>query len=558
MPQTIHNPILRGFNPDPSIIRVGDDYYIATSTFEWYPGVQIHHSRDLIQWRLLTRPLRRPSQLNLLGDADSCGVWAPCLSYADGVFYLIYTEVKRYGRTTTGGTSGASLRDFHNYLVTGTSIEGEWSDPIYLNSSGFDPSLFHDDDGRKYLLNMLWDHRPGHNRFAGIILQEYSEPEQALTGPRHLIFEGTSLGFTEGPHLYKRAGYYYLLTAEGATGWGHAVTLARARQLTGPYELHPDKQILTSRHRPDLELQRAGHADLVETQTGETYLVHLCGRPLPNRGRCVLGRETAIQKMKWSADGWLRTADESGLPAMTVIAPELPAHLSDSATDARGKFTSARDDFDAPELPIDFQWLRSPWPEELFSLTARRGFLRLYGRESIGSQFRQALVARRQQAHCYSAATLIDFEPENYQQMAGLICYYNAAKFHYLYISHDEIDGRHLRVMSALPDQAQSDAFTAPIKIPENVPVHLRVEVDFERLSFAYSLEGEEWRWLPEQFDASILSDEASLPGLPNFTGAFVGLCCQDMAGTGRAADFDYFEYREREFRADPFSDGFS
>ena len=557
MSAVIHNPILRGFNPDPSIIRVGDDYYIATSTFEWYPGVQIHHSRDLIHWRLLTRPLRRSSQLNLLGDADSCGVWAPCLSYADGVFYLIYTDVKRYGRTTTGGTSGASLRDFHNYLVTSTTIDGEWSDPIYLNSSGFDPSLFHDDDGRKYLLNMLWDHRPGHNRFAGIVLQEYSELKRGLTGPRHLIFAGTSLGFTEGPHLYKRAGYYYLLTAEGATGWGHAVTLARARELTGPYELHPDRQILTSRHRPDLELQRAGHADLVETQTGEAYLVHLCGRPLPNRGRCVLGRETAIQKMTWSADGWLRTADESGLPATTVPAPELPAHLSDSgagpASDDSGKFTAARDDFEVPELPIDFQWLRSPWPEELFSLTARPGFLRLYGRESIGSQFRQALVARRQQSHCYSAATLIDFEPENYQQMAGLICYYNAAKFHYLYISHDEIEGKHLRVMSALPDQAQTDAFTAPIKIPVNAPVHLRVEVDFERLCFAYRLEGEEWRWLPEQFDASILSDEASLPGLPNFTGAFVGLCCQDMAGTCRAADFDHFEYRERDFRACPF-----
>jgi xylan 1,4-beta-xylosidase len=558
----ITNPILRGFNPDPSIIRVRDDYYIATSTFEWYPGVQIHHSRDLIHWRLLTRPLRRAGQLNLLGDPDSCGVWAPCLSYADGLFYLIYTDVKRYGRTTAGGASGVSLRDFNNYLVTSSRIDGEWSDPIYLNSSGFDPSLFHDDDGRKYLLNMLWDHRPGHNRFAGILLQEYSEREQKLIGHRHLIFAGTSLGFTEGPHLYKRAGYYYLLTAEGGTGWGHAVTLSRSRKLTGPYELHPDKQILTSRHRPDLELQRAGHADLVETQTGEVYMVHLCGRPLRNRGRCVLGRETAIQKMKWSSDGWLRTEDESGLPAVAVKAPELPGQLSDScdgraATDDT-EFTAVRDDFDAPELPIDFQWLRSPWPEELFSLTARPGYLRLFGRESPGSRFRQALVARRQQAHCYSAETAIEFDPVHYQQMAGLICYYNGAKFHYLYLSHDETEGKHLRVMSALPDQAQTDSFTGLIKIASNVPVHLRVEVDFERLYFGYRLEGDEWRRLPEQFDAAILSDEASQPGLPNFTGAFVGMCCQDLAGTCRPADFDYFEYREREFCANPFGDEFS
>ena len=135
----ITNPILTGFNPDPSICRVGDDFYIATSTFDWFPGVQIHHSRDLVHWHLLTRPLTRVSQLNMKGNPDSCGVWAPNLTYKDGMFYLVYTDVKRFdGR----------WKDTHNYLVTATEIDGEWSDPIYLNSSGFDPSLFHDEDGR--------------------------------------------------------------------------------------------------------------------------------------------------------------------------------------------------------------------------------------------------------------------------------------------------------------------------------------------------------------------------------------------------------------------------
>jgi xylan 1,4-beta-xylosidase len=541
----IHNPILPGFNPDPSIVRVDDDYYIATSTFEWFPGVQIHHSRDLINWRLLTRPLKRASQLNMLGDPDSCGIWAPCLTYDDGLFYLVYTDVKRYGRTTVGGAAGASLRDFHNYVVTSRTLEGDWSDPIYLNSSGFDPSLFHDDDGRKYLVNMLWDHRPGRNRFAGIVLQEYSAKEQKLVGRRQVIFEGTPLGFTEGPHLYKRNGYYYLLTAEGGTGWGHAATLARSRELTGPYELHPEKYILTSRHRPDIQLQRAGHADLVETQTGETYMAHLCGRPLRNRGRCTLGRETAIQKMIWSPDGWLRTANGEGVPRMEVEAPQLPIHSFSKPP--------LREDFDGSVLPVDFQWLRSPSPDELFSLTARPGHLRLYGRESPGSLFRQSLVARRQQSHCYSAATVVEFDPEHFQQMAGLICYYNGSKFHYLYISHNDSLGRHLRVMSALPDQVQTDAFTSPIPIPDG-RIHLRVEVDYERLNFAYRVDGEDWRWLPEQFDASILSDEASAPGTPNFTGAFVGMCSQDLAGTLRHADFDYFDYEERDFTPNPFA----
>ena len=544
---TIRNPILTGFNPDPSIVRVGDDYYIATSTFEWFPGVQIHHSRDLVHWRLLTRPLTRASQLNMLGDPDSCGIWAPCLSYSDGLFYLVYTDVKRYGRTSQSGAGGASLRDMHNYVVTSPSIDGEWSDPVYLNSSGFDPSLFHDDDGRKYLVNMLWDHRPGRNRFGGIVLQEYSAAERRLAGSTHLIFQGTSAGFTEGPHLYKRGDWYYLLTAEGGTGWGHAVTMARSRELTGPYELHPDVHILTARHRPDVELQRAGHADLVETPTGETWLVHLCGRPLRNRGRCTLGRETAIQPMAWSADGWLRTADGKGLPHVEVAAPALPEHVFPAPP--------MRADFDAPQLPIDFQWLRSPWPDQLFSLTERPGHLRLYGRETLGSLFRQSLVARRQQAHCFSAATVVDFAPEHFQQMAGLVCYYNSAKFHYLYLSHDETLGKHIRVMSCAPDQVQSDAFSAPVAIPGSDPVHLRVEVDYERLYFAWRVSGGDWRWLPGPLDASILSDEAAPPGTPNFTGAFVGMCCQDLAGTCRPADFDFFDYRERDFCADPFID---
>jgi xylan 1,4-beta-xylosidase len=539
----IRNPILPGFNPDPSICRVGDDYYIATSTFEWYPGVQIHHSRDLANWRLLTRPLRRAGQLDMRGDPDSCGVWAPDLSHDGTRFWLIYTDVKRYGRTTVGGASGASLRDFHNYLVTCETIEGDWSDPVHVNSSGFDPGLFHDDDGRKWVVNQLWDHRPGRNRFAGIVLQEYSPAEQRLIGERVNIFPGTGLGLTEAPHLYKRNGWYYLLVAEGGTGWNHAVTMARARAVTGPYELHPNGQILSSRTRPDAPLARAGHADLVETPDGRTFMAYLCGRPLPNRGRCVLGRETAIQPMRWADDGWLYTEDGSGMPVLEAEALDVPA------SPARG--TELRYDFDSPELPLDLQWLRTPEPDTIFSLTARPGHLRLHGRETIGSLFTQALVARRQQDFCYSASCSMEFVADHFQQAAGLVAYYNSAKFHYLHVSHDAEIGRHLRVMSALPDSPQADAFTPPIPIAEG-RIELRVEVDYERLRFAYRLEGGDWCWLPEQFDASILSDEASAPGLPNFTGAFVGLACQDMSGSGRHADFDWFAYRERGYLPDP------
>jgi xylan 1,4-beta-xylosidase len=228
------------------------------------------------------------------------------------------------------------------------------------------------------------------------------------------------------------------------------------------------------------------------------------------------------------------------LPELETQEPTLPA----------AKFPAAptREDFDGDQLPIDFQWLRSPWPEELFSLGARRGYLRLFGRETIGSLFRQSLVARRQQGHCYSASTAMEFEPRDFQQSAGLVCYYNSAKFHYLHVTHDEEHGRHLRVMTCTPDSPQSDAFTAPLKIPPG-RIELRVDVDCERLRFAYRIAAETWHWLPEVFDASILSDEATAPGAPNFTGAFVGMACQDMSGTAHPADFDFFEYQERDYQ---------
>lgn len=534
----ISNPILRGFNPDPSIVRVGDDFFIATSTFEWFPGVQIHHSRDLVNWRVVAKPLDRPSQLDMRGNPDSCGVWAPDLSYADGCFWLAYTDVKRFGQSTLDGASGVSLRDFHNYVVTSDRIDGVWSDPTYLNSSGFDPAIFHDDDGRTWLLNMLWDHRPTHDRFAGIVVQEVDRRTKKLIGERHLIFKGTARGFTEGPHLYKRDGWYHLLVAEGGTGWHHAVVMARSRNLLGPYEVHPDGAVLTSDGRRDLKLTRAGHGDLVELADGSTWMAYLCGRPLPGRERCVLGRETALQPMHWGADGWLRTMDGQAMPDPTPPAPKLtpvlPAH---SPWD--GSF------IDGP-LPTDLQWLRTPYPDEIFSLSARPGYLRLYGRETVGSQFVQALVARRQQHFSYSAVTRLEFFPADFQQAAGLICYYNSTKFLYLHVTRGDAM-RQIQLIVASPDTGRCEMIMIEPCLPDGA-VELKVDVDRDKLRFFWRMEGgDDWCRVQDVLDASILSDEATLPGLANFTGAFVGMACQDMAGTATPADFAFFRYQGRD-----------
>ncbi|WP_311270935.1 glycoside hydrolase family 43 protein [Sphingobium sp. WCS2017Hpa-17] len=530
----ISNPILPGFNPDPSILRVGDDFYIATSTFEWYPGVQIHHSRDLKHWRLVARPLARTTQLDMRGAPDSCGVWAPDLSYADGRFWLIFTDVKRYGVTTVNGAKGASLRDFPNYVVHCDQIDGNWSEAVHLNSSGFDPALFHDDDGRSWMLNMLWDHRPGRGRFAGIQIQQFDRTAQALVGEPHLIFKGTDLGFTEGPHIYKRDGWYHLLVAEGGTGWDHAVVMARSRDLLGPYDVHPDGPVLTAAGRREGPITRAGHGDLVELKDGSPWLAYLCGRPVPGKERCILGRETAIQPMRWHDDGWLRTLDGDARPVETPQAPDLPS-MPWPQDDWDGRF-------DRDLLPLEFQWLRTPLQERLFSLSERPGFLRLYGRETVGSHFEQALVARRLEHRRFTATTCVDFSPRCFQQAAGLILYYNSTKYYYLNISV-EGEARELQLMIASPLLAEGVTMETVDRLPDG-PIELRADVDGDALIFSWRAEGDaNWHILPQRLDATILSDEVTCPGLPNFTGTFVGMACQDLSGTAMPADFSWFIY---------------
>jgi xylan 1,4-beta-xylosidase len=531
----IRNPILPGFNPDPSICRVGGDYYIATSTFEWYPGVQIHHSRDLVDWRIVKRPLDRAAQLDMRGNPDSGGIWAPCLSHTDGGFWLVYTDVKRLE---------GSFKDAHNYIVTAPAIEGPWSDPTYVNSSGFDASLFHDDDGRKWFLNMLWDHRiDGLARnarvpaFAGIVLQEYDPDQGRLVGPVENIFAGSSHGLVEGPHLYRRNGWYYLTVAEGGTGYDHAVTMARSRRIQGPYELHPNVHLITSKDAPDAALQRAGHGQIVETPDGQVYHTHLCSRPLAGLGRSPLGRETALQKCVWKEDGWLYLAHGGQTPAVDVPAPP--------GSTARPKPPTLRAAFAPAALPPEFQWLRTPCAERIFSLSARPGWLRLTGRESIGSWFEQALVARRQEHFSYRAETEVDFRPQSFQQAAGIAAYYNSHKFHFLAVTFREEVGRVLTVMSCeadYPEGRLSFPLVEDVAVVGDGPVRLAVAVERERLQFSFAQDGE-WRDVGPILDASILSDEAGRGEHGSFTGAFVGMAAFDTSGAAIAADYFYFVY---------------
>lgn len=524
------NPILPGFNPDPSICRAGDEYFIATSTFEWYPGVQIHRSKDLVTWDLACRPLNRASQLDMRGNPDSGGIWAPCLSYADGRFWLVYTDVKRLD---------GNFKDAHNYIVTAPSIEGPWSDPVHVSSHGFDPSLFHDDDGRKWYLVLQWNHisnsvggHPRHPAFDGILLQEWSESDGLIGKPKR-IFSGSPHGLSEGPHLHKRNGWYYLTVAEGGTGYNHAVTMARSRSIDGPYELHPQTHLITAKDNPDWALQRAGHGQIVETLDGQVYHTHLCSRPLPGRFS-PLGRETAIQKCVWREDDWLYLEDGGTLPQIDV--PGLGAAIARPPQKIERDFTGA-------SLPQEFQWLRTPLPERLFTLTGSA--LRLIGRESVGSWYEQSLVARRQEHLTYRAETVLSaFDPETYQQAAGLTTYYNRHKFHFLAVSWSEQTGRCLTLLSCPGDWPDGKlSFPAePVAIGDG-PVELAVDVDGLRQQFFWRQQGGGWQAFGPELDAGVISDEGGRGEHGSFTGAFVGMLAFDITGHGKTADFSRFSY---------------
>lgn len=512
------NPILPGFHPDPSICRVGDDYFLATSTFEWWPGVRIHHSRDLVHWRVAARPLSRLDQLDMRGNPDSGGIWAPCLSYAHGRFWLIYTDVKHL----TG-----AFKDTPNFVVSAERIEGPWSAPAYLNSSGFDPSLFHDDDGRSWLVNMRWDHRPGRNRFAGIVLQEFDRTAMRLVGEPRTIFAGTSLGCTEGPHLHRRDGWYYLLVAEGGTGCNHAVLVARARTIDGQYEPDPQGAMLTSRDAWELPLQKPGHGCLVQTQTGAWHLVHLVGRPDRPLGRCMLGRETALQAVEWPAGGWPRLKGGGDRPAMEV-AVDLPAHPWPAAPERIDFRDGLTMDFDSLRDPIDPAWCR----------TGADG-LTLVGRESPGSRFRQSLVARRLQHHDCTAETELSFQPTDWQAMAGLSAYYDCDLWFGLRVTAGD-DGARLIHLARCEGGNYGEWAHTPL--PPG-PVRLRFAIRGGVLRFAWAPAGGDWRAIGEGLDAGLLSDENAGHGGWNFTGTWAALSCHDLSGRGCPATFAWFRY---------------
>ena len=546
----IRNPILPGFNPDPCVCRRGDDYYLAVSTFEWMPGLPVYHSRDLKHWELLTHILTDDRNPDLRKLPSAKGIWAPCLTWceADGLFYCVYGVMN---------SMEARYFDINNYLITAPEIAGPWSEPVYLHSCGFDASLLHDTDGRKWLVSLDWETRENYEKPGAICLVEYDPKARTILGyPKRIWWGGTDRGCIEAPHLTKRGKYYYLMCAEGGTGYNHCVTMARSTRVDGPYVKDPANPIVTSQpkwsyerqdwdhlkpryYNPEAPLQKCGHGSYVDLPNGETYLFHLCARPFVPELRCTLGRETAVQKMVWTEDGWLRMADGTNLAKAETPEPRLPACPLPGLP--------AFDDFDAPELRLGWYAPRI-LPERFVDLKSRPGWARLRGQESRSSLNEVSFLARKLTSVYAQITTKMDFHPAVHQHSAGLLLYYDNMNYLNLRKYRSESLESDALSVTRMENGVRTVYEDERVAVDTEHPVWLRLTLEGRRCWFTWSLDGADWRRIGPDFDLTKYSDEYCKYG--EFTGTMVGLTCADRIRHEMYADFDFFEYLADETKA--------
>lgn len=511
---TFQNPIIPGCYPDPSICRVGDDYYTVHSSLEYFPGMPIFQSKDLVHWRQIGHVLTRKNQSNLDHMRSSGGVFAPTLRHHDGIFYLVTTLV--WGK---GG----------NFYVTATNAAGPWSDPIWLDTEGIDPSLLFDDDGKVYYTRHVG---MGDGYIASTTLDLKTG---RLEGELKEVWKGTGGAWAEGPHLYKIRGKYYLMISEGGTSYDHRVTIARSDSPWGPFESNPKNPILTHRHLPDHPFQALGHADLVETPGG-WWMVFLGFRPQGGKFH-HLGRETFLAPVSWGEDGWPvvngNSPVSSALPAPRLRPhpwPEEPAH----------------DEFDSATLRLCWSFLRNPYEKD-FSLTAHRGWLRLNGSAvTLNEKDSPAFVGRRQTDLACRASTKLSFTPHQTNEEAGLVLRGN--------------DNNHYESGVTLKNGKRQVFFRKVLegKVSEAVcfqevpsgDIILTVKATTLSYEFFYQpLRGSE-KSLGTATTRALSSETLSSQKNAsfNFTGVFIGMFA---TGNGQAssvpADFDWFEFRATE-----------
>lgn len=505
-PPTFQNPVLSGFYPDPSICRAGDDYYLVHSSFEYFPGVPIFTSRDLVHWRQIGHVLTRASQLPLEKMRPSGGIFAPTIRYHDGTFYVVTTNVWGIG----------------NFYVTAADPAGPWSEPHLLDREGIDPSLFFDDDGKVYYIR----HVGGGDGYIG--QQELDLATGKLVGEMKKIWGGTGGVWAEGPHMFKKDGRYYLMISEGGTSYNHMVTIACSDSPWSPFEACPHNPILTHRNRPEHAVQALGHADLVETPAG-WWAVFLGIRPQSGRVHHI-GRETYLAPVTWDDDGW-PTIGNGGTIELEMTAPALnPQPLPPEPK---------RDDFDADTLGHAWFFIRNPCDAD-WSLAAQPGYLRLIGSGVTPSdQDSPAFVGRRQTALACQVATKLKFSPHSDNEEAGLIVRGNDAN-HYDFGLTQRDGRRQVFLRKVLGGKT-----VEPVEY-RNAPtgaVQLSIVASPLKYEFFFRTGDDE----PLRLGAANTSDLAS-EKIGGFTGAVLGMYATGNGKSSTApADFDYFDYEVLE-----------
>ncbi len=497
-------PILTGFYPDPSICQVGEDYYLINSTFAYFPGIPIFHSRDLVNWQQIGHVIDRPQQLPYAGLGVSRGIFAPAISHHNGTFYVVCTMVDAGG----------------NFVVTATNPAGPWSDPTWLDFEGIDPSIFFDDDGRAWMINNgAPEGPPLYDGHRAIWIQEFDPGARRMIGPRKVLVNGgvdisKKPVWIEGPHIYKRDGWYYLCCAEGGTSVNHSQVIHRSRQVDGPYAPWDQNPILTQRDldgRVPNSVTSTGHADLVVGPDKNWWAVFLGVRPYDGR-HSPMGRETFLLPVTWPKDGWPRILPPGERVPLVARTPA-GARVSDAPSYLNGSFTW-RDNFSGALSPL---WIMLRTPQETWWKTdTAAGQLSLTPRaEPLWDKGNPSFLARRVQHAQFTASTSLAI-PETPGVSAGLAVF-QGERFHYFLAVKREADGV---VINLEKLAGGAPEIVASRRLESSGPIALRVEANDATCRFAYAPTPGNWQTLVDNADAKLLTTAVA----GGFVGATVGV----------------------------------
>lgn len=497
---TYKNPVITGMNPDPSICRVGNDFYLVTSTFEYFPGLPIYHSKDLVHWKQIGHALSRPSNCPLGGAYTSGGNFAPAIRYNNDIFYITCTN---YGGH---GSQGA-------FYVTATNPAGPWSEPVWVGNWNVDPSIMFAND------SMYWVSPDNKGSF---MVGTFNPESKQFINPLKLIATGLGGSAPEGPHMYKINGYYYLMSAEGGTGYGHREVIQRSKSPYGPFEASPINPVVSNMNNPEKPFHAIGHADLVQLPDSSWWMVCLGIRPKGGQFH-HLGRETFLIPITWDKNGWPK-GGTNGVVEEEYPFPNLPVH--------KWEKEPVRDNFDSKTLGLSWNFLRNPYEND-WSLTENPGCLRLKGSKvSLKEKDSPAFVGRRQTAFNMTASTKVSFVPTAANEEAGLVVRGNDANHYSLLITLHE-GKRVVLFRKYLKDTVVSINYK---QIADGDIVLIITATDLE-YKFWVQEKGKK-----DELLGTATTRDIATESIGGFIGAYIGMYA---SGNGSAnanpADFDWF-----------------